>query len=181
MKPITTLIIPVIAFFVLAFTIKNYNQKSVHDFTLKTIEGKDLNLSSLKGKKLLIVNVASQCGFTPQYKNLQALSDKYKDKLAVIGFPANNFGSQEPGSNTEIKSFCTKNYGVTFTMMEKISVSGEDMHPLYKFLSTKDLNGTVDKAPNWNFCKYLIDENGKVIKFFPSKVDPLSEDIISLL
>lgn len=181
MKPITTLIIPVIAFFVLAFSIKHYSQKSVHDFSLNTIEGKELKLSSLKGKKLLLVNVASQCGFTPQYKNLQALSDKYKDKLVVIGFPANNFGSQEPGTNSEIKSFCTKNYGVTFTMMEKISVAGEDMHPLYKFLSSKELNGSVDKAPNWNFCKYLVDENGKVLKFFSSRVDPLSEEITSLL
>jgi glutathione peroxidase len=127
------------------------------------------------------VNVASECGYTPQYKNLQTLHEKYGEKLAVIGFPANNFGAQEPGSSEEIKTFCQKNYGVTFQMMEKISVKGADMHPLYKWLSTKELNGTCDDAPKWNFGKYLVDENGNVIKFFGSKVDPLSEEITSLL
>lgn len=155
--------------------------KSIYDFKVKTLDGQELSLSKYKGKKMLIVNVASECGYTPQYKNLQALSEQYKDKLVVVGFPANNFGGQEPGSSSEIRSFCTKNYGVTFPMMEKISVKGGDMHPLYKWLSTKEENGSCSEAPTWNFCKYLIDENGKVLKFFNSKTDPLSKDITSLL
>jgi glutathione peroxidase len=154
---------------------------SIYDFTMKTLDGQDLSLSKFKGKKMLIVNVASECGYTYQYKNLQALHEKYGDKVAVIGFPANNFGSQEPGNSTEIKQFCTKNYGVTFQMMEKISVKGNDIHPLYKWLSSKEQNGVCDDAPKWNFCKYLIDEDGKIIKFFGSRTDPMSEDITSLL
>jgi glutathione peroxidase len=155
--------------------------KSIYDFKLKTISGEEITLAKFKGKKMLLINVASECGFTPQYKNLQALHDQYGDKVVLIGFPANNFGKQEPGTNTEIKEFCTKNYGVTFQMMEKISVKGDDADPLYKWLSNKDENGTCNDSPNWNFCKYLIDENGKIIKFFPSRVDPLSKDITSLL
>ncbi|MES2681228.1 MAG: glutathione peroxidase [Bacteroidota bacterium] len=156
-------------------------KKNVYDFKVNTIDGQQISLSKFKGKKILIVNVASECGYTPQYKNLQALSDQYAGKLVVVGFPANNFGGQEPGSGPEIKAFCTKNYGVTFPMMEKISVSGGDMHPLYKWLSTKADNGVSDEAPKWNFCKYLIDEKGGLIKFFNSKVDPLSTEITSLL
>jgi len=156
-------------------------QKSVHDFTMKSIEGKEISLSKFKGKKLLIVNVASKCGYTPQYKDLEELSKTYKDKVVVIGFPANNFGSQEPGADSEIKSFCEKNYGVSFPMFSKISVSGKDQDPLYKFLSSKDLNGSVDDAPKWNFSKYLVDENGKVLKFFPSSTKPLSKEIAELL
>ncbi len=156
-------------------------EKSVHDFTMNTLDGKALSLKQFKGKKMLLVNVASNCGFTKQYKSLQALHDKYKDKLVIVGFPANNFGGQEPGSSAEIKGFCTKNFGVTFQMMEKISVVGKDAHPLYVFLSDKTANGVSSDAPKWNFCKYLIDENGKIIKFFSSGVDPLSTDITSLL
>jgi glutathione peroxidase len=156
-------------------------KSDVHQFTVKTIDGHDLNLSEFKGKKMLIVNVASKCGYTPQYKSLQTLHEKYGEKLVVIGFPANNFGAQEPGSEAEIKDFCEKNYGVTFRMMEKISVKGKDMHPLYQWLSNKEENGVCDESPNWNFCKYLIDENGKIIRFYNSKVDPMSEEIISLL
>lgn len=180
-KNITLLAIAVIAAFTLAFTGKSNKQSAIYNFKLKTIDGKETTLGTFKGKKMLLVNVASECGYTPQYKNLQALSEKYKDKLVVIGFPANNFGGQEPGTASEIKSFCTKNYGVTFPMMEKISVKGEDMHPLYKWLSNKAENGVTDEAPKWNFCKYLIDENGKIIRFFSSKTDPLSEEITSLL
>lgn len=170
----------------LAATSRKYEKKtgnatSVYDFKMKTLDGEEISLSKFKGKKMLIVNVASECGYTPQYKNLQALHEKYHDKLTVIGFPANNFGAQEPGSSSEIKSFCTKNYGVTFQMMEKISVKGSDMHPLYVWLSTKAENGVCNDAPNWNFCKYLIDEKGNIIKFFPSKVDPLSKEITDLL
>lgn len=157
------------------------NPQSIYDFKLKTIDGEEITLAKFKGKKLLLVNVASECGFTPQYKNLQALHEKYGDKVVVIGFPANNFGGQEPGSNGEIKGFCSKNYGVSFQMMEKISVKGNDAHPLYKWLGNKELNGTCNDSPSWNFCKYLIDENGKVIKFFNSRVDPMGNEIVSLL
>lgn len=182
-KIMAAAIISTISFFSFsAFKKPKYSgENSIYDFTLKTIDGKDLSLSQFKGKKMLIVNTASECGFTPQYKNLELLHERYKDKLVLIGFPANNFGGQEPGNNGEIKAFCTKNYGVTFQMMEKISVKGNDMHPLYKWLSNKNENGSCSDAPNWNFCKYLIDENGKIIKFFPSKVDPLSKEILDLL
>lgn len=179
------LLIPVLSFFGLGASRYPQNRfsgaKSIYEFTLKTIDGKELSLAQFKGKKMLLVNVASECGYTPQYKPLQQLHEKHGDKLMIIGFPANNFGGQEPGSNTEIKTFCTKNYGVTFQMMEKISVKGDDSHPLYKFLSNKEENGTCGDVPTWNFCKYLIDENGKIIKFFNQKVDPMSADITSLL
>jgi len=153
----------------------------IYSFKLKTLDGKEITLEQFKGKKMLLVNVASECGFTPQYKNLQALHEKYKDKLVVIGFPANNFGGQEPGSSTDIKTFCTKNYGVTFQMMEKISVKGDDMHPLYKWLSNKEENGVNGDAPKWNFGKYLIDEKGNIIKYFGSRVDPLDAELTGLL
>jgi len=155
--------------------------KSIYDFKLKTIDDEEITLAKFKGKKMLLINVASECGFTPQYKNLQALHEKYGNKVVLIGFPANNFGKQEPGNSTQIKEFCTKNYGVTFQMMEKISVKGDDTHALYKWLSSKEENGSCESAPNWNFCKYLIDEKGNVIKFFSSKVDPLSKEITDLL
>ncbi len=154
---------------------------NIYDFKLKTIDGQEISLSNFKGKKMLIVNVASECGYTPQYKNLQTLHEKYGNKLIIIGFPANNFGAQEPGTSSEIKQFCTKNYGVTFQMMEKISVKGEDVNPLYKWLSTKEDNKVCGDAPTWNFCKYLISEKGEIIKFFNSKVDPLSNEVTSLL
>lgn len=154
---------------------------SIYDFKLKTLDGDEITLAKFKGKKMLIVNVASECGYTPQYKNLEELNKQYGSKVAVIGFPANNFGGQEPGSNAQIKEFCSKNYGVSFQMMDKISVKGNDMAPLYRWLSSKDANGVCDQAPNWNFCKYLVDEKGNIIKFFPSKVDPLSSEITSLL
>lgn len=160
---------------------KPSGKSSVHEFEMRTLTGENISLSKFKGKKMLIVNVASKCGFTPQYKNLQALHEKYGNKVAILGFPANNFGGQEPGSAGEIQEFCSRNYGVSFQMMEKISVKGKDMHPLYQWLSNKKENGVTDEAPGWNFCKYLIDENGKVIEFFGSKTDPMSEEIISLL
>lgn len=175
----------VTSFFVFAMSILNLNlfsgKKTVHDFKMKTIDGKEVSLSSFKGKKLLIVNVASECGNTPQYAELEELSKKYSDKLVVLGFPANNFGAQEPGSNAEIQTFCKKNYGVTFPLFEKISVKGKDQHPLYQFLSNKEMNGVVGNAPNWNFSKYLVDENGKVLKYFADSVHPLSPEITNLL
>jgi len=167
-----------------AMTIGNSPQKdasSVHQFTMKSIEGKDIALSSFKGKKLLIVNVASRCGYTKQYKDLEALYKQYGGKLVVLGFPANNFGGQEPGSDAEIKGFCEKNYSVSFPMFSKISVKGKDRHPLYEFLGNKEKNGSISDTPGWNFCKYLVDENGKVLKYFPSSVNPLDKEITDLL
>ena len=151
---------------------------SIYDFKVPGLDGKEIDLSQYKGKKMLIVNTASKCGYTPQYEELQKLSDQYKGKLVVIGFPANNFGGQEPGSNTEIGEFCKKNYGVTFPMAEKVSVSGEDIHPLFKYLTEEAKKlGTQDPVIKWNFTKFLVDENGKLVKVFPSKVKPLSEEI----
>lgn len=152
-----------------------------YKFKMKTLDGKTVNFNQFKGKKVLIVNVASKCGYTPQYEQLQQLHEKYGDKVAVIAFPANNFGGQEPGSHEEIASFCKKNYGVTFPVFEKISVKGEDMHPLYQWLSQKDKNGWNEQAPSWNFCKYLIDENGTLIKFYNAKVSPMGEEIIGAI
>lgn len=144
---------------------------SLYDFKLNAIDGKQIDFAQFKGKNLLIVNVASQCGFTPQYADLQKLNEQYGDKLTILGFPANNFGSQEPGTNSEIQTFCKKNYGVTFQMFEKISVKGEDQSPLYAWLKEK-----TGQEPTWNFCKYLIKADGTV-KFFNSKVKPLDSQI----
>ena len=153
---------------------------SVYDFQLKTIDGKDFSLSRYKGKKVLVVNTASKCGFTPQYADLQKLADTYKDKLVVVGFPANNFGSQEPGANSEIKTFCQKNYGVTFPLSEKVSVKGGDICPLFKYL-TEAQNPDFTGEIQWNFEKFLIDENGNLVHRFRSKVTPMSEEITKYL
>ncbi|KAA6339988.1 hypothetical protein EZS27_012110 [termite gut metagenome] len=153
--------------------------KNFHDFTVKTIEGNDLNLSTFKGKKVLVVNVASKCGLTPQYEKFQTLYEKYKDKeFVIIGFPANNFGAQEPGTNTEILAFCTSTYNVTFPMMSKISVKGDDIVPLYEWLTQKKLNGKQDAPVTWNFQKFMIDEQGDWVGFAEPKIDPLSEKIV---
>jgi glutathione peroxidase len=154
---------------------------SFYDFKLPSIDGKTIDFSSFKGKKVLIVNTASECGFTPQYAGLQELHEKHGDKVVVIGFPCNDFGGQEPGSSGEIQSFCSKNYGVTFQMMEKVHVKGANKSPLYAWLSSKEGNGWNDESPNWNFCKYLIDEQGKLINFFTSGVKPMSDELISKL
>ena len=153
--------------------------KTLYDFKVQSIDGKEINLSQYKGKKVLIVNTASQCGFTPQYAELEKLHEQYGDKVVVLGFPANNFGGQEPGSNGDIQAFCKKNYGVKFQMFEKVSVKGDDQHPLYQWLSKKQLNGWNDEAPSWNFCKYLVNEKGELVKFFPSKVKPLDKDLLA--
>jgi glutathione peroxidase len=154
--------------------------KTIHDFKVKDIDGKEFDLASLKGKKVLIVNTASKCGFTPQYKDLQELYQKYgSGNFVIIGFPANNFMSQEPGSNGEIKEFCSTKYNVTFPMMEKISVKGKDIHPLYAWLTSKDQNGVMDSEVKWNFQKYLIDENGKLVDVVFPKTNPLDEKITS--
>lgn len=156
-------------------------EKSIYDFKMKDIDGKEIDFNQYKGKKILIVNVASKCGYTPQYAELQELNEQYGDQVAILGFPANNFGGQEPGTVEDIKQFCTENYGVTFQMFDKISVKGVDKHPLYRWLSDKDLNGWNDKEPTWNFCKYFIDEEGQLKKFFPSSVKPMDKEIISLI
>ena len=152
-----------------------------YDFKVKTLEGADFDLSSLKGKKVMVVNVASKCGNTPQYKDLEELYEKYQGELVIIGFPANNFGGQEPGSAAEIREFCSKNYGVTFPMMEKISVKGDDMHPLYKWLTSKEENGVMDSNVTWNFQKYLIDENGRLVDMLNPKDKPGSEKTLAWL
>ena len=145
---------------------------SVFDFKMKSVEGKEIDFSQFKGKNLLIVNTASKCGYTPQLKDLEQLHEKFGDKVAVLGFPANNFLWQEPGSNKEIAEFCERNYGVTFQMFEKISVRGSDKSPLYKWLEAK-----TGDLPSWNFCKYVVDKTGAVT-FFPQDVNPMDKRII---
>jgi len=154
--------------------------KSFYDFKVQTIDGENFDLSTLKGKKVLVVNTASKCGFTPQYEDLQKLYEKYKDKnFVIIGFPANNFMNQEPGSNQEIKQFCSANYGVTFPMMTKISVKGDDIHPLYQWLTEKERNGVMDSKVKWNFQKYMIDEDGNLVDMASPRTNPLDEQIIN--
>lgn len=154
--------------------------KTLHDFKVKDIDGKDFDLSSLKGKKVLVVNTASKCGLTPQYEDLQKLYKMYGgDKFIIIGFPANNFMKQEPGSNLEIKQFCSSEYNITFPMMAKISVKGKDIHPLYKWLTEKELNGKMDSKVKWNFQKYLIDENGTFVDVVYPKTNPLDDKIVN--
>jgi glutathione peroxidase len=156
--------------------------KSFYDFKLKSLdESEEIDFSKYKGKKVLLVNVASKCGFTSQYEQLQALHEQYGEKLVVLGFPANNFGGQEPGSASEIGEFCQKNYGVTFQMFEKVSVKGGDQHPLYTWLSSKDQNGWNDQTPTWNFCKYLISEDGTLLKFYASGISPMGDEILNEL
>lgn len=155
-------------------------QQNFHDFSVKDIEGNAFDLSDLKGKKVLVVNTASKCGLTPQYKQLQALYENFGgDAFVIIGFPANNFANQEPGTNEEIVEFCEKNYGVTFPMMDKISVKGDDMHPLYQWLTQKSKNGKLDSEVGWNFQKYLIDEDGNLVDMVEPKVKPDDEKIVS--
>jgi glutathione peroxidase len=148
---------------------------SLYDFKVNSIDGKSIDFAQFKGKNILIVNTASKCGYTPQYAELQKLHETFGNKLTILGFPANNFGGQEPGSNTEIASFCQKNYGVTFQLFEKVSVKGADQHALFAWLKEK-----TGQEPTWNFCKYLVKADGTV-KFFPSKVNPLDAAITSEL
>jgi glutathione peroxidase len=157
------------------FLVVLMNPQSIYDFKMNSLEGKAIDFSAYKGKTLLIVNTASECGNTPQYADLQKLHEAYGNKITILGFPANNFGGQEPGSNTEIASFCKKNYGVTFQMFEKISVKGNDQHPLYAWLKEK-----TGQEPGWNFSKYMVKPDGSV-KFFKSSVKPMDEQITSEL
>jgi glutathione peroxidase len=155
------------------------SQEKFYDFVVKDIDGNDFAFSQLKGKKVMLINVASKCGFTPQYTELEALYKAYKDKnFIIIGFPANNFLRQEPGTNKEIKEFCTLNYGVTFPIMSKISVKGKDIHPLYQWLTDKNKNGVLKSKVKWNFQKYLIDEKGNLVKKFSSSTKPNNKEIV---
>ena len=153
----------------------------IHDFKLKTLDGKPMDMAQFKGKKMLIVNTASKCGYTKQYADLQELHEKFGSKITVVGFPANNFGGQEPGSNEEIASFCKKNFGVSFPMAEKVSVKGSDIHPLFKYLTEEAGKMGVKEPIKWNFTKFLIDENGKLLEVFPSGVKPTDEAITKYL
>ncbi|MFM6975800.1 MAG: glutathione peroxidase [Sphingobacteriaceae bacterium] len=156
--------------------------KSFYDLKIKSLDGKTVyHFKDFKGKKVLCVNTASKCGYTPQYAGLQKLQERYKDQLIIIGFPCNQFLGQEPGSASEISEFCAKNYGVTFRMTEKIDVKGKDQNPVYQWLCQKVNNGVEDVTVGWNFGKFLIDEKGNYVAYFPSKVDPLSAEITSKL
>lgn len=154
---------------------------SIYNFKVEALEGGTIDFSDFKGKKILIVNTASKCGYTPQYEDLEKLHQEYKDHLVIIGFPANNFMKQELGSNEEIAEFCQKNYGVSFLMAAKISVKGKDQHPLYTWLTQKEYNGFEDSSVKWNFQKYLIDEEGNLIQYFSSKTQPYDPAIIELI
>lgn len=156
--------------------------KPIYQFELQDIEGNAVSLDQYKGKVLLVVNVASKCGYTPQYEDLQAFYEKYKEKgVVILGFPANNFGGQEPGSNAEIQQFCKKNYGVSFPMFAKISVKGDDTHPLYQYLTDKGQNGRIDAKISWNFNKFLIDREGYVVEHFKSGVKPQDGKFMDIL
>lgn len=166
---------------VFACTTVRAQTRSIYDFKVEGLNGDSINFAAFKGKKILIVNTASKCGFTPQYEGLEQLYEKYKDKLVIVGFPANNFFSQEPGSNEAIAEFCKKNYGVSFPMAAKISVKGKNTAPIYRWLCNKEENGIMDAKITWNFNKFLLDENGKLLEHFTSKVKPMSEEITSKL
>jgi glutathione peroxidase len=156
------------------------DRMSISNYNAKDISGKSFDFATLMGKKIMIVNTASKCGLTPQYKDLEAIYQKYKSQnFVVIGFPANNFGKQEPGSEEEIGAFCEKNYGVTFPMMSKISVKGDDMHPIYKFLTQKSINGLQDSEVEWNFQKYLINEKGQLDKVIKPQTLPTDKEVVS--
>ena len=153
------------------------SKKSIYDIEINSLQGKPINLSLFKGKKILFVNVASKCGFTPQYKELQKLHNLYEESLLVIGVPCNQFGKQEPGNSSEINEFCQVNYGVSFLITEKISVKGKEQHPLYRWLTDKNENGRKNSSVKWNFQKYLISEDGELIDYYYSMTSPTSSKI----
>ena len=183
--------LPILSIMIISFLYSKNNRsqidisnlsKSFYDYTATSIDGEVVPMADYKGKVVLIVNVASKCGFTPQYKGLQSLSEKYKEDLVVLGFPANNFLWQEPGKNSKIKQFCQTQYGVTFPMFEKVSVKkNKNQQPIFSCLSSANLNGGNNNAPSWNFYKYLIDKEGKLVDIFSSKVTPMSEEILKYL
>ena len=182
MKQKISILVLITLTFALLAPVQAQHHKTLYDFTVKDIDGNPYNLSVLKGKKVLVVNTASKCGNTPQYADLEKLYKEYADRnFVIIGFPANNFGAQEPGTNEEIKNFCMANYGVSFPMMSKISVKGDDMDPLYKWLTTKELNGVMDSDVSWNFQKYMIDENGNLVDMVNPKEKPYTEKILNWL
>ncbi|MCB9065631.1 MAG: glutathione peroxidase [Chitinophagales bacterium] len=160
---------------------KDKMHKSIYEFKVEALDGSTIDFADFKGKKILIVNTASKCGYTPQYEGLEALYEQHKDNLVIVGFPSNNFGFQEPGSNEDIAEFCKKNYGVTFPMAAKINVKGKKMAPIYHWLTKKEYNKYEDSSVKWNFQKYLIDENGNLIGVFGSKVKPDSEELLSAI
>lgn len=169
-----TLIVSVL----LAFTLTG---NSIYDYKVPGLDGTDIDFASFRGKKIMIVNTASYCGNTPQYKVLEGLYQQYKGKLVIVGFPANNFGAQEPGSNSEIKEFCTKNYGVTFPMAEKVSVKGADKAPIYKYLTEQAAAKGFTDPVTWNFGKFLLNEKGELIATFSPRTDPMSPEILKYL
>lgn len=180
MKNLTLIFLSLFA--LVSFTTNITPPSKFHELTINSLDGKkSINFADFKGKKVLLVNTASECGFTPQLEALQKLSEKYKDKLVVIGFPCNQFGGQEPGSAERIQEFCSRRYGVSFPLTEKIDVKGENQHTVYQWLTQKKYNKTEDVNVRWNFGKFLIDENGKYIKYFPSGVTPMDEQITSLI
>lgn len=152
--------------------------ESIHQFKIAGIDGKEIDFADFKGKKVMIINVASECGYTPQYQQMQELYERFQDKLVIVGFPANNFGGQEPGSNDEIQSFCQKNYGVTFPLTTKIDIS---THPIYQWLAQKSQNKVLNSEVKWNFSKYLLNENGQLVSFFPSGVSPIDDVIVKYI
>lgn len=160
---------------------QNMTNKNFHELSIEGIDGKKINMKDYKGKYVLVVNVASECGYTPQYKQLQELSEHFKDKLIVIGFPCNQFGGQEPGNNKEIISFCEKNYHVSFPLTTKIEVKGDNIDPIYQWLASQKIKGEAPVPVKWNFTKYLIDPSGKLIASFKSSVEPASDELTSLL
>lgn len=176
-------------FYLSIITLISYSQKnepmtekeSIYDININSLSGEEVNFNDFKGKYLLIVNVASECGFTPQYEELQKLHETYKDKLVVIGVPCNQFGGQEPGDAEQIQSFCEKNYGVEFLITQKVDVKGDNQHPLYKWLTLKELNGESSSSVKWNFQKYLINKEGNYIDVFYSITKPLNAKITGLL
>lgn len=155
-------------------------EHSIHQFKVEGIEGSEINFADFEGKKIMVVNVASECGFTPQYQQLQALYQEFRDRLVVVGFPSNDFGGQEPGTNEAIQAFCTQRYGVDFPLAAKIKIKGSP-HPVYQWLTQKSQNGVADSEVRWNFHKYLLDENGHLFKDLPSSVSPLDEPILDWL
>ncbi len=151
---------------------------TIHGFRVEGIDGGVIDFADFQGKKILVVNVASACGFTPQYQQLQELYEAFPDKVTVVGFPTNAFGGQEPGSNAEIRAFCTQRYGVTFPLAAKIDIR---THPLFRWLCQRELNGVLDCTPSWNFCKFVLDEGGRLTHFFPPEVSPLDEALLEAL
>ncbi|HVG42907.1 MAG TPA: glutathione peroxidase [Chitinophagaceae bacterium] len=154
---------------------------SIYKFKVPSLEGGTINFSAFKGKKIMIVNTASKCGNTPQYAELEKLYEQYKNKLVIVGFPANNFGGQEPGSKAEIKEFCTRNYGVTFPMADKVSVKGADMAPIFKYLVAEAKKKGIEDPIKWNFTKFLVDEKGNLITVIHNKTKPMSEEVLKYL